>query len=303
MKKILISGNSNKAVNEIKERISQVSDLKYVAVFFENANFLVTKYRPLSNGVCMILELEDQTELHIEGANCGYGGGGPHATLKILRMFGLEENYLERLVFENDAVQFCVNDKKIVTRSINTTYLFYPKIRETSADKSMRNKIRIDRNVDVDLRNAKVMIYNPHRSCFKGMLNLLGYMDDIEFEYYLGSNSSLEGGLHLEKKFNSALYNGIDKPDLKGIEHVNLVLKGENLKVICWIDRADEKAVIESIYLSLTGERLFENRDDWKKDISVWDMCKRIIKSFKKRPQEIYGKKEIISKQLGNGLR
>lgn len=34
MKKILISGNSNKAVNEIKERISQVSDLKYVAVFF-----------------------------------------------------------------------------------------------------------------------------------------------------------------------------------------------------------------------------------------------------------------------------
>lgn len=299
MEKILISGSSNIVVKEIEARISELANIKYVTVFFENENFLITKYRPLSNGVCLIIELDDRTELHIEGGNCGYGGGGPHATLNILRLFGLQETYLEELIFGNDAVRFSVEDHQIITSTIDTSYLFYPGIRETDKDKSMRNKIRTDENVDVDLEKAKIMIYNPQRNCWNGMLNLLSYMDDIEFEYYIGSYSPLEGGLYLGKNFNGALQGRCNRPDMKGVEHVNLVLQGAGFKVICLIDRMDEREVIESVYLSLTGKRLF---GDGESDFSMGSVCRRLVKSLKGQPKELYDKMHIVNKRLGNGL-
>jgi len=50
---------------------------------------------------------------------------------------------------------------------------------------------------------------------------------------------------------------GHDEMNITGIEHVNLLLEGSNFRVVCFIDRACENEVIEAVYLTLTGKRLF----------------------------------------------
>lgn len=289
----LVSGNSYQVVDRLKKQMPEDAKLNYVTVFFENANFLITKYRPLSNAVYLVLEMEDGTEFHIEGANCGYGGSGPHATLGILRIFGIEGSYIERLVFQNDAVRFRVEDGRVVLGTVDTAFLFFPQIRLVYEDDSFRNKVQTDRSVDINLEKCKLMFYNPQRNNFVGFLNLLNYMEDMQFEYYIGSDSPLEGGIRFSE-INDERFHRIDKPDINGIEQVNLLLTGSNFSVACWIDKNDEWAVIESIYIALTGRRLFSGYDPAE---SFWKLILEKIR-FRKSGEEKYGKINIDEKKL-----
>lgn len=162
-----------------------------------------------------------------------------------------------RLIFYNDAVSFGVLEGCILYHTIDTSYLFYPLVRYSENEKRLCNKILEDRNVSVKIVDREVQIYNPQRRCWKGFLKLLSYMEHIEMEYYIGDNSPLEGGLYLGKVFFADSRIGYDKLDITGIEHVNLLLEGSNFRVVCFIDRACENEVIESVYLALTGKRLF----------------------------------------------
>ncbi len=298
-KRELIAGNSYQAAERLEKRLSECAKLKYVTVFFENANFLITKYKPLSNAVYLILELEDGTELHMEGANCGYGGSGPHETLRILKIFGIEGSYIEQLIFQNDAVRFQVEGERVLVGTVDTAFLFFPRIRLVHADNSFRYKIQTDLSVDINLEKGKLMFYNPQRTNFMGFLNLLSYMEDMEFEYYIGTDSPLEGGIRL-KEIDDFRFYGMDKPDIKGIEQVNLLLTGSNFSVACWIDKNDEWLVIESIYLALTGRKLFSGFD---LAVPFWEF---IIEKFRFRRNggiEKYGKINIEKKRLNWRMR
>ena len=287
MDKILISGNPYEAIAGVKEKVSDTACLKRVTVFFDNANFLITKYQPLTNAVFLILEMEDGTEVHIESANCGYVGGGPHATVSILEIFGLKD--VERLVENYDALRFEVSDKKIVKGTINTSYLFFPAIRRDERDRAFLNKIRTGRNVDVDLENRKVMFYNPQRNCWNGFLNMLSYMENIIFEYYIGLRSPLEDGICMDADMK-AYMSRLRGTDVDGLKHVNLVLSGSNFSASCFIDSRDEIAAIEAVYMSLTGKRLFKALDT---EYSYIDYFRKIIDKMKKHQQEYYGKEKI----------
>ena len=63
MDRILIEGDSRQALKRLQVMKENSWKLNYAAVFFDNANFLITKYHPLSEGVHLILELEDETEI------------------------------------------------------------------------------------------------------------------------------------------------------------------------------------------------------------------------------------------------
>lgn len=298
MEKILVEEMSSEIETKIKEIKKENGILKFVTVFFENSNFLITNYKPLTNGVHLILELADQTQLHVERANCGYVGEGPSTTISILKLFGLDERKLRKLIFCNDAVRFEVLKGQIIQRTVDTTFIFYPPIREAGQNKSLYSKIRKDRNLTVDLENEKVMVYNPQRTCWNGFLNLLNYMEDIKFEYYIGSNSRLEGGLYIGERFQQLLYIEKGCPDIRGAEHVNLVLSGSNFRVVCLIDRKDEYPVIESVYLSLTGTRLFEHMQYGVTHARVW---KILLKVLRQQQQEIYNTvkiKKIVENSL-----
>ena len=92
----------------------------------------------------------------------------------------------------------------------------------------------------------------------------------------------------------------MDKPDIKGIEQVNLLLTGSNFSVACWIDKNDEWLVIESIYLALTGRKLFSGFD---LAVPFWEF---IIEKFRFRRNggiEKYGKINIEKKRLNWRMR
>lgn len=253
MKRILISESSHKVPAQVTKIKESSGELKHVTVFFENCNFITKKYHLLSGGVHMILEFEN-IEVQIESANCGYAGGEPNAAVDVLTGLGMEKKIIEELIFYNDAVDLRIKDGHI--GRIDTTVLFYPSIRKSGTDRSQYNKIECDKNVLIDLENRKVLIYNPQRTCWNGFLNLLSYMDNIKFEYYIGPNSPLEGGLYIGKGFDRELRWSYDRPDIEGTEHVNLCLYGNNFSVVCLIDREYEAEVIEAVYLALTGKRL-----------------------------------------------
>lgn len=297
--KKLISGNSSQAITGMEREIIHGVCLKRVAVFFENANFLITKYQPLSNAVCLILEMQDGTEFHIEGGNCGYGGMGPHATLAILEMCGISGAYVDELIFNYQAVQFEVKGKAILKNTVDTSYLFYNAIPGYEEDRQFLNKIEKGRSIDVSLEQRKVVIYNPHRTCWNGMLNLLSYMENIEFEYYIGTNSPLEDGIWMDKDLKRKI-SAMGMVDLKGVKHVNLTMAGTNFSIVCWIDREDERAVIEAVYLSLTGKALFESQ---KTGNSFWKCCKQIIKLWKERDKEQHERINVQKKNLRGGRR
>lgn len=257
MDRILIEGDSRQALKRLQVMKENSWKLSYAAVFFDNANFLITKYHPLSEGVHLILELEDETKIHIESANCGYPGAGPSNTVKILQLFGIDDEELMRLIFYNDGISFRVWKGFILYHTIDTSYLFYPPVRYSENEKGLCDKIREDRNVSVKIVDREVQIFNPQRTCWNGFLNLLSYMKQMEMEYYIGDNSPLECGLYLEKEFLADLHTEHDEMDITGIEHVNLLLEASNFRVVCFIDRACENEVIEAVYLALTGKRLF----------------------------------------------
>lgn len=272
-KKRLIKGYSSQVLSEINQIKDDYTALSKVTVFFVNANFLITEYRPLSESVHLILEFEDGKELHVESASCGYGGAGPNATIAILELFGIEKSQTTALIYYNYALRFSVDKGAVLHYSLRSPELFQPSDNYETKLKgdgnSLQNKITLSRNVLVDFQNWKVTFFNPQRICWKGFLNLSSYLKNKEFEYYIGDNSPLEGRFFIGKGFNDGLRIGHNKPDVEGAEHVNLVLHGSNFRLVCLIDRSCEMQVIEAAFLALTGKRLFHPEDYHKMSQSL----------------------------------
>lgn len=296
--RILIDGSSFDVIEKVKKHQLLTKRIKSIAVFFENANFIITKYRPLNNGVMMILEFEDGTEAHIQSANCGYQGTGPHTSVRLLNEFGLDKEQLEALFFYNDAVQFDVLNNAII--NIKTEFLFYPQIREVETETDFYNKIKNNYNAEVDLEESRVLLYNPQRTCWAGFLNLINKIENIEFSYYIGSDSPLEKGLYLDNTVKKILYMRGDGPDIKGVKHVNLVLSGSNFRVACMIDEEYEVDVIDATYLALTGERLFsQNERSFFRSKSVVSTIKGLLGDLRYHSNEKSDSIVIEKKALG----
>lgn len=234
--------------------MDECGELQHVTVFFDRSNFLLTKYDVLTAWVHMVMVCEHM-EIQIESVSCGYGGAGPNASVSLLKLFGLQEDYIEPLIFGNRALSMNVCEGKI--HHISTFQLFCEDIPICSyRAEEMVNKIVCDRNVEVLLDEKKVRFYNPQRTHWRGFLNLLSYMDHIRMEYYIGEENILDEGLYVEGSFGNPLRMKYNAPDIAGTVHCNLYLQGDNFSVSCLIDQNDEVAVIHAVYLALTGKKL-----------------------------------------------
>lgn len=253
----LIKDSSDKALEIIRGLKDKYTGLCRVTVFFESTNFLTTHDKILSENIHLILDFLDGKELQIESASCGCGGLRPDTTLAILEVFGVKDKRLSDLIRTHDAVAFGVSPGgNIQYETLDLTAIFLPSMRCRHKDPTSENMIVLDRNVDVSLTNKKVLMYNPQRNNWKGMLNLSGFIKNMEFEYYIGNNSPLENRYYIGERFNRGLHRGPDRPDIDGAEHVNLLLRGSNFRIACLIDRQYEREVIESAFLALTGHLL-----------------------------------------------
>lgn len=96
MEKILITGSSYTVLEQMGRIKKECGELRHVSVFFENYNFIIKNYRPMSRGVHLILEFEKK-EVQIESANCGYGGGGSGASVELLTILGLDKSLKNKI--------------------------------------------------------------------------------------------------------------------------------------------------------------------------------------------------------------
>lgn len=294
----MIRGDSDKAVEAIRTLKDEYTSLRYVTVFFESTNFLTTHDQILSENVHLILEFADGKELQIESANCGYGGQGPNTTLAILEMFGVKDEKLSDLIYTHDAVTFGVSPRgNVQYETLDLSAIFLPTIRYKQEYPPHEKMVKLDRNVEVSLVNKKVLMYNPQRNSWKGLLNLACFIKNMEFEYYVGDNSPLENRYYIGRGFNKGLHHGIDRPDIKGAEHVNLILRGNNFRIACLIDRQFEREVIESAFLAFTGYPLPADKTSTKQGL-----IERLIKRKSVENREYHEKINIIHFREGQKI-
>lgn len=90
-------GSSEKDYIFFRDHYHQFKPLKKITVYFNDENFLFTKYKA-SPGTTLIAENWKGDEIHLTGANCGYGGTGPHKTAQILMLAGLDSSTAENIV-------------------------------------------------------------------------------------------------------------------------------------------------------------------------------------------------------------
>lgn len=261
--RILITESSDMILEKMQEYLPRAGQLCHVTIYFENSNFLITKYRLLSYSVHMILEM-DNLEFQIVNANCGYLGTGPICSVKILRELGLKIDELDTFFYSNKAISFSV-DKELRIYDIDTEQLFYNRAECKKEDeKKMINKIRLDKNVNLIMKEKLIRMFNPQRTNYNGLINLLGYADEFEIEYYLGNESVLDNGLHISSYICNQLSIQSSGADLDGIDHCNLYIKTKNFNISCFIDRTEEITVINMIYYSITGKMLITGKRSFK---------------------------------------
>lgn len=239
MEKVLIEASSSyEAAEKAEKYFSECGKIRHVTIFLDNSNFLITKYEVLSAWVHMVLEFDD-LEMQVEALNCGYVGAGPNCAIRLLKRLGLPEMQITQLIHENQAISFGVLGGEIY--ELNTYQLFYDVEPICYKNNALRNMIHRNENVDVDLQEKLVRFYNPQRTNWMGFLNLLNYMENIEFEYYIGEKSLLDKGLYIG---SGGFRNGVKNKDIKGTVHCNLYLTGTNFNVSCLIDALFDTYVI-----------------------------------------------------------
>lgn len=299
MTKILISKNDKYILERLKESFPDPHsylDVRYVTVFSDNENFLITKYSPLNQSVNLILELEDSTEIHITASKCGYLGTGPRTTVEVLKFFGINTDPIEKFIFTKPAVKFEVKNHEVVMSSLDFTYLFCHFDKSQISIPLYKNKINLSQNVSVDFQCRKATFFNPQRHSWNGFVHLLSYVQHAEMEYYIGENSPLDDSFYVGNEFMGNFYSPHNTADIKDTNQVCMVLKGDNFRVVCLVDEKYEMQVVDAIHISLKGKPLF-NPNDYQMMQSKKALIKTILQRMKKRKQDaIYG---IIKIQEG----
>ncbi len=87
----------------IDDNLNNILPIKKITSFFNNENFLFTKYTPSTSSVNTIVESYNGKQYHFTSMNCGYGGG-PNNLYRIL---------IDRFVKQDDKSKYRINDSII----------------------------------------------------------------------------------------------------------------------------------------------------------------------------------------------
>lgn len=249
--KILISEN---VVEKVKQY--SIKDIISVAAFFDNPNFISTKYEPINNSVNLIIELQNKTQLHIRNCNCGYRGTGPHNTYRVLKALGFNDSILEKYVFEKRGFIIYLEDGNITDIVTENLLIFGSNLTE----KEGVNRIKLSESVRLDWIKNELLIINPQANDWIGFLRLLKSISCRTIEYYVGENSPIGNYMRLESSgLNRFKYK--DAKMFYKASQANIAIYSEKIKVYCFIDRSVIKQVVDSLMLLFKKPAVFLNSD------------------------------------------
>lgn len=244
----MCSASSNGAVTFFKEHADEFLPVHKFTSFFDNENFLLTPYTISNRAVHTIIENFQGDLLEFSGLLCGYGGQGPHATAEVLQMLGVEKTSAERLIW-NNGIQIEFHSSGLGSPySVNTETIFNGRVRHREFIGLNLDKFSICNPI-----TRNVYLINPEINNFNGLLNCLHVMKPVEFEYLIGERKGLLKFSNIpeltEKTVPSAYPTGTDG--------VNLIIRGQNFDVHCFIDSLFLRGTLNAVYLYLKKEPLF----------------------------------------------
>ena len=226
--------------------------------FFDNRNFLLTKYAPLTTAVETIVEFQSGLEWHLEHTNCGYGGNGPGRTKDLYKVLGADSGYVENSIRRNDAVLIDYDkDWGWGKRYFEEFVIFTPSVRQDHEQFITSDRISDKSNYEVDLIGKTVRAYNPQRNETTGFFRLINRIKPRSMELYYGPNSPLDGYMRVEKQDTIGWYERRD--DLR-TKQVNVSIYGEYATVHCLFDEREALTSMNFICMALTGYPLVEKQ-------------------------------------------
>lgn len=280
------SGHYDLAVAEL----SKHHPYKKLAVFFDRENFLLTKYRDLSqSSAYLILESYDGTVFKILNCNCGYSGAGPRNTKAILEFLNIPESLSNQYIYESGIQINFGTHGEFTEREVILGAAFESRERDLKKHQIFLARDRIFANMYA----RQLYFVNPQKGHFRFLFNAINQITPKEFIYYIGSKSEkyitydFPYGYERNAELNTLL--------LKG---PFMMIKGEEFDIICLFEQDVAVSIINYYHMyffsrPLFYEHMFANILYFSQDASSeeptgkWNVIKTIFS--RKEPQEYYG--------------
>lgn len=263
MKITTCTEGSSRAVKFFQEIFDSFKPVKKFTSFFDNANFLLTDYKPSNSDVHTIIENFRGDIIEFTSLNCGYRGQGPGGTARVLQIIGLkQETALELREYNTIKIDFdgqknnyqhCFdkdgeNKEYITDYSLDMTTFFNCRVRAKEFQ-----GCNIDENTVVNILTRDVYMINPEIHNLNGLLHCLHIMKPVEFEYVIGKK------LYFIQVDEIPELSKTNVPvQLRHTRGVNLIIRGEKFDIKCLIGEKTLQGTLNCIYTYLMKANLFE---------------------------------------------
>ena len=259
MEDLIFEGNSEASLKFFEENYKRMGRIVAITSFFNNSNFLLTKYSVKSDGIHTIIEYEDGSTMQLAGLNCGYGGTGPSATEKMLIILGVNAKTAYRWKFQT-GLQISFDESGVVSKVDTTIFFANP---ESGSAKQASMQCPIGNETVVQLRERAVYMVNPMRYNPAGYVHCLDAMEPIRVDYAFGGEPVEETAFSSEDFYGHRSWvNRTLEVEDRNLP-MNFLIYGKRFDMICFIPQALLPRLVEDTHFWLCGkpsadERIFD---------------------------------------------
>lgn len=224
--------------------LKKFGEVKRFTCFFDNANFMMTKYSLADSSVHTVIENASGNTLQFSSLMCGYSGHGPSQTAKILRLLGLPGDEADTLSYNYKGLQITFPYKG----NVDTDIWF-----ESSPARATIHGIHLDCHTFTSILR-RVVIFNEAESALRNVLSCFHVMKPYSIQYSLNQSSPL---ISRGEIFNSGLLPYVSADVEAHLQKIDLIVQGEEFEIYCGFSRSALVGTMNAIYFYLTGEPLF----------------------------------------------
>lgn len=242
-KRLIYNGATNQCVDFFMNNIKNFGRVVRLVSFFDNQNFLLTKYNVDNDYIHTIIENDYGDEIQLSGANCGYGGEGPNGTRKILEYLGVPSDTASKWIY-HDAIIADFTENKILA-TLDKPLFFGCSHGDAFC--------RLDNNTFIGISDKVVYMIAPSLTNLSGYYNCLDVMQPLEVCYSFGSSDvDLKLPISLEilnRRLNDKIL--INRAPFYDKLHMNMIIYGNRFSIIGCLAKDEILPLIYSTHLYL----------------------------------------------------
>lgn len=235
---------------------------KYFATFFNEENYLLTKYKDIDYPSA-ILESYDGNIINIINCNCGYNGGGPSNTTSILELINIPEKVSSKYINKYRAVQIYFDKNgNIIEDKIDLFGIF-----ENGDIDLLPGQINLKYIDYCNMESRKMYFINPAAQQIFTLLQLINVCEPTKFIYFLGENNQKYIDIDIPS------FRLEEKTHIKAEKHNFVIIKGMFFDVVCLLSDLNSKTIINMLAIYLNVKPPFVNKEIFGIDVMIKSSC------------------------------